>query len=178
MSNERLHAMAQHKNQRQAFHALIPTIIKNDRWYGFYLARRRPPTRRAYHPAQILKRSRFTPGGIIFLLLGLSSLFPGSALSATPPSSGDEVRVIVKGVAVPYSVFGIIKRLEQIPGVATVNFDMRHGLADIKLLPGAHISDEQLRAAIKNASYTPGDIHWVTPENDPARTPKKAQPPQ
>jgi copper chaperone CopZ len=103
-------------------------------------------------------------GAFMVILLGLSSLSASPADSATPPAQGDEVRVIVKGVAVPYSVFGIIKHLEQIPGVAKVDFDMRHGLADIKLIPGAHITEDQLRAAIKNASYTPGDIHWVTPK--------------
>lgn len=135
MSDERHHAMARSKNQRQVFHALI------------------------------------------FVLLGLSLLFPRPALSATPSSSGDEAQVIVKGVAVPYSVFGIIKRLEQIPGVANVSFDMRHGLADIKLNPGAHVTDDQLREAIKNASYTPGDIHWVTRENKLVKAPQAAQSP-
>ena len=109
-------------------------------------------------------------GVFMVTLLGLSSLSTIPAVSATPPAQSDEVQVIVKGVAVPYSVFGIVKRLEQIPGVAKVNFDMRHGLADIKLIPGAHITDEQLRAAIKNASYTPGDIHWVTPTSNLATT--------
>ena len=111
-------------------------------------------------------------------LLGLSSLSATPAVSAAPPPQSDEVQVIVKGVAVPYSVFGIVKRLEQIPGVAKVNFDMRHGLADIKLVPGAHITDEQLRAAIKNASYTPGDIHWVMPTSNLATAPKSVPPPQ
>jgi copper chaperone CopZ len=115
---------------------------------------------------------------VTLILLSLIFLLTHPAISATPPSNGDEVRVIVKGVAVPYSVFGIIKRLEQIPGVAKVDFDMRHGLADIKLKPGAHITDEQLRAAIKNASYTPGDIQWIIPENDPAKIPRDVQPGQ
>jgi copper chaperone CopZ len=123
--------------------------------------------------AELKKLYRALQAAILFF--GLSLFFSGSLLSAAPRSSGDEVQVIVKGVAVPYSVFGVISRLEQIPGVANVSFDMRHGLADIKFKPGAHVTDEQLREAIKNASYTPGDIHWITPEKDPAKAPETGQ---
>ena len=116
---------------------------------------------------------RTFPATLAALLLAptlASQVRADPALSSTPPPNGDEVQIIVKGVAVPYSVFGLIKRLEQIPGVITVDFKMRSGLADIKLKPGAHLSDEQLRAVIKNASYTPGDIHWISQGNDGAKS--------
>ena len=132
---------------------------------------------RAHVAARCLyRRPAFAMLAVILACLYSSLAAPARA--APPPAQSDEVQVIVKGVAVPYSVFGIVKRLEQIPGVAKVDFDMRHGLADIKLIPGAHITDEELRAAVKNASYTPGDIHWVTPKGSATTAPKGASLPQ
>ena len=132
---------------------------------------------RAHVTAQLIYRQPAL-ATLSVILVGLYSVLANPALSTPPPVQGDEVQVIVKGVAVPYSVFGIVKRLEQIPGVAKVDFDMRHGLADIKLIPGAHITDEELRAAIKNASYTPGDIHRVTPKGSVTTAPEGAPSPQ
>ena len=79
------------------------------------------------------------------------------------PAIGAEVLLVVKGVATPFSEFGLIHHLSQIPGVRTVHFDLLHGLADVKLKPGATISDEDFRRAIRGASYTPGPIRWVDP---------------
>ena len=128
--------------------------------------------------AHVAARRLYRRPAFAMLAVILVSLCSSLAGAAPPPAQGDEVQVIVKGVAVPYSVFGIVKRLEQIPGVAKVDFDMRHGLADIKLIPGAHITDEELRAAIKNASYTPGDIHRVTPKGSATMAPEGAPSPQ
>lgn len=91
------------------------------------------------------------------------------ALGATPAPAGREALVTVKGVTYPFATFGIIKRLEQMPGVEHVTFDLKDGLADVKLKPGAEITDEQLRAAVKNASYTPGDIKWLPDPSHPAQ---------
>ena len=69
-----------------------------------------------------------------------------------------EILMIVKGVAVPFSVFGLIKRLEEIPGVENVQFDLNQGLAHIKIHPGVQVTNDQLRQAVVDASYTPGNI--------------------
>lgn len=84
------------------------------------------------------------------------------AIGANPieTTSEREVLVIVKGVATPFSVFGLIQRLKQIPEVKSVTFDLSQGLADVRFKPGAVVSDEELRRAIRNASYTPGRIRW------------------
>lgn len=71
----------------------------------------------------------------------------------------------MNGVAVPFSVFGIIKRLKEIPGVEHVSFNLSQGLADIRVKPGAQISDDQIRQAVVDASYTPGDIRWMPAQN-------------
>ena len=77
-----------------------------------------------------------------------------------------EALVIVKGVATPFSVFGLLRRFNQIPGVESAAFDLSQGLADVKFKPGATVSDDEIRQAVRNASYTPGSIHWK--QADPA----------
>lgn len=85
------------------------------------------------------------------------------------PMSSHEAIAVVKGVAVPFSVFGIIKRLEQIPGVEQVSFNLSQGLADIHVKPEARVTDDQIRQAIVDASYTPGDIRWIPSQESAGR---------
>ena len=105
---------------------------------------------------------RFAPDRALRRGLVVALLSATPAWAAGPPDqgSGREALVIVKGVATPFSVFGLLKRFNQIPGVARASFDLSTGLADVRLRPGAEVTDAQLRDAIIDASYTPGDIRW------------------
>ena len=91
----------------------------------------------------------------IGLLLALAC-----SLATQAAEPGGEALVTVMGVVSPGSSFGLLKHLTGIKGVAEVHFDLLHGLADVRLQPGAVVTDEQLRAAVRSASYTPGDMHW------------------
>ena len=95
----------------------------------------------------------------IIYLNAVSVMLSPSAFGGSPPQPPNaEVQVIVKGVATPFSVFGLLRRLGQIPGVAHVSFDLSQGLADVLLQPGATVTDHQVREAVRDASYTPGPI--------------------
>ena len=83
-----------------------------------------------------------------------------SAKPALPPGYG-EVKVVVLGVTAPFFTFGIVKRLEQIPGVEHASFNLLRGTADVVLKPGANVSDDDLRRAVRNASYSTGSIQCV-----------------
>lgn len=83
------------------------------------------------------------------------------AKPALPPGYG-EVQVTVLGVTAPFFTFGIVKRLEQIPGVEHASFNLKRGIADVILKPGAAVTDDDLRKAARNASYNFGEIHWIT----------------
>ena len=85
---------------------------------------------------------------------------PSARPADLPPGYG-EVQVIVLGVTAPFFVFGIVKRFEQIPGVEHASFNLLHGIADIILKPGASVTDDDLRRAVRNASYSIGPIHWI-----------------
>lgn len=97
---------------------------------------------------------------------------PPAAKPALPPGYG-EVQVTVLGVTAPFTKFGILKRLGQVPGVEHVSFNMLHGIADVWIKPGAVITDEDLRHAVRNASYTAGAIKWLAKPGPtkPAATP-------
>ncbi|MDA8249821.1 MAG: hypothetical protein M0Z28_11670 [Rhodospirillales bacterium] len=91
----------------------------------------------------------------------LALTWAGGAAAAEP---GGEALMTVMGVVAPGATFGLLKHLGGIPGVEQVHFDLLHGMATVRLLPGATVSDEQLRAAVRGASYTPGEIRWKPPQ--------------
>ncbi len=93
-------------------------------------------------------------------LMALAALF---LAAAAPAPDGGELRIVVMGVVAPSSTFGLNKHLLGIPGVRDVHFDLLHGIAAMHIAPGAVISDEQLRAAVRSASYTPGEIRRIPP---------------
>ncbi len=72
----------------------------------------------------------------------------------------NQVAVQVKGVAIPFTAFGIIHRLETVPGVTKVDFSLTSGLAILTLSPQAKLTDTALLDAVRDASYTPGQIFW------------------
>jgi copper chaperone CopZ len=88
---------------------------------------------------------------------------PAAAQAAASPAGAPagEVQVTVLGVTAPFFTFGIVKRLEQIPGVQHASFNLLHGRADVQLKPGAVVTDDELRQAVRSASYSIGGIHWI-----------------
>ena len=95
----------------------------------------------------------------------LASATIGAAAAAEP---GGEALVTVKGVVAPGASFGLLKHLGGIPGVEDVQFDLLHGQARVRIKRGAVVTDEQLRDAVRSASYTPGPIRWKPAEAAPA----------
>lgn len=84
----------------------------------------------------------------------------GSALGANSQIDAcDQLQMVVWGIIAPGSTFGLIKNLEAVPGVDRVTFDLRHALATIEIRHGVTVTDSQLRAAVKSASYTPREIN-------------------
>ncbi len=79
---------------------------------------------------------------------------------ALPPGYG-EVQVVVLGVTAPFFTFGLVKRFEQIPGVEHASFNLKRGTADVIVKPGATVTDDDLRHAVRNASFSIGSIHWI-----------------
>ncbi len=78
----------------------------------------------------------------------------------------ERVSVIVEGVAIPFTVFGIIHRLGQIRCASNVRFSLTTGEAVFDIPAGCGLANEEIRAAVRDASYTPGPISR-TIETDP-----------
>ena len=83
----------------------------------------------------------------------------------------NEVQMTVWGVITPGSTFGLIKNFESIPGVDGASFDLRHAIATVRFQPGANVTDDQLRAAVRSASYTSREIHRVSECAEPVARP-------
>ncbi len=108
--------------------------------------------------------------------LGVSSTLRtnSKAPHVSAPLRAEQVNVEVRGVAIPFTAFGIIHRLETVPGVAKVQFDLTSGRAVLTLAPNAKITDRILLDAVRDASYTPGRITWGRPNAVIADTPHGA----
>ncbi len=96
-------------------------------------------------------------GGLVVLLAVAAS---AAAQSNGVVTKDRQALVTVKGVANPFSSFGIVKRLRQVPGVKDVTFDLYTGQAIVTLEPKADIGEAELKEAVRNASYTAGKIQW------------------
>ena len=106
----------------------------------------------------IPRRGRSTVPWMLAMLA--ACLAAASARGADVPMTAPcgVAMVTVWGVIAPVATFGLIKNLEAIPGVAEASFDLRHALATVRIKPGATVTDDQLRAAVRSASYTPREI--------------------
>jgi mercuric ion binding protein len=83
---------------------------------------------------------------------------PAQAADVQGAPACNVAMVTVWGVIAPVSTFGLLKNLEAIPGVANASFNLRHALATVLIQPGATVTDDQFRAAVRKASYTPREI--------------------
>jgi hypothetical protein len=90
-----------------------------------------------------------------------AAALPGTRL----PAFAGDVEVQVLGVAIPFTSFGVVHRLQTVPGVVNVQFNLKQGEAILRLKPGAYVTDEILRNAVRNASYTPGEIAWASTQD-------------
>lgn len=88
----------------------------------------------------------------------------GPALGASSQTTAacSTALVTVWGVIAPSSTFGLIKNLTGVPGVDKVSFDLRHALATVQIRPGTTVTDDQLRATVRSASYTPREIRRLS----------------
>ncbi len=107
---------------------------------------------------RLARRPALAALGVALILLAAAET--GAAQSVGSVGRERQASITVKGVANPFSSFGIVKRLRQVPGIKNVTFDLYTGQAIVTLDPAADISETQLREAVHNASYTAGKIQW------------------
>lgn len=82
-------------------------------------------------------------------------LATGVAFANAP---GPHVYVEIKGMACPFCVQGVEKHLKKLDGVEGVSTSLEKGETIMHLKPGASVSEEQVRAAVKDAGFSAGKI--------------------
>lgn len=103
-----------------------------------------------------LARGMFILGVALIASSGLSAS-PALAASDVEPEATNRVVVTVQGVGCPFCVFGIEKWLGKIDGVQDVQMDLETGRVTLTLEPGASVTEDQLRRAVEQAGFTPGE---------------------
>jgi len=96
---------------------------------------------------------------VLSLVLGLSWSVLGLGVPAAA-AQDTSVRYVVsvEGLACPFCVFGLERELKGIEGVAEVAVSLGDSRANVNVRPGAVVQPEALRAAIREAGFTPGAI--------------------
>ena len=80
-------------------------------------------------------------------------------LAGTTQAAEDKtVDIAVQGMSCPFCVYNVEKKLNALDGVSSARVDLAQGRARVVMQPGNGPSDEQLRQAITDAGFTPGDI--------------------
>lgn len=86
-----------------------------------------------------------------------------AVLLATPPASAqvETMSVSVKGLACPFCVYGVERKLGELPEVARVETDLKKGLATLSLEEGRWPSIPSVEKAVRKVGFTPGPISLV-----------------
>ena len=97
------------------------------------------------------------------LILMVSILFPNGAASIKAAEAEKElfknnVLVNIDGLACPFCAFGVEKHLKKVAGVKTVQVNLGEGTANLTLNPGAEVTGEQIRQAVKKAGFQASEI--------------------
>lgn len=92
---------------------------------------------------------------LLILLAGTST-----SLASEEKAPAWEAVVQVKGLACPFCVYGLEKRLKKLPGVQKVHVELGKSEADIAFAPGSAVTDAEIQKAVRDAGFTPGAIRW------------------
>ena len=80
---------------------------------------------------------------------------------AVAPAEGqiESATVMVEGLACPFCVFGIEKRLKKVEGVGGVDVDIKSGEVSLRASEGESIAVVEIPGAVEKAGFTAGAIH-------------------
>ncbi len=85
---------------------------------------------------------------IILFLIGIS----------TSLAQSKEVKVRVDGLSCPFCAYGLEKKLNDLDGVDSIFIDFEEGLVVMQVTDSENISEEEIRAKIEEAGFTPREI--------------------
>lgn len=99
---------------------------------------------------------------LTMLLTALSLIAParGSAHAAekTPARA---VVVEIEGLACPFCVYGLERQFNRLEGVERAEVDLGEGKAELKLKPGATVTEAAIREAVRKAGFKASEIRGI-----------------
>ncbi len=91
----------------------------------------------------------------LLFITGLLLAAPIASVSAQEAHASPPTATIrVDGLSCPFCVYGLEKHLNQLPGVAGVDIDMKSGKAIVRLKANAQVNNAALKEAVKKAGFT------------------------
>ena len=94
----------------------------------------------------------------ILTMITAAALVGGILAVAEPALAAvDHYEVQVDGLACPFCVYGLEKKLKKLPGVANVQIELNTGWASFDVSSGV-LLPEPVQDAVRNAGFTPRDI--------------------
>ena len=92
-------------------------------------------------------------------VMTLTLLFSSAVLADT------HYHIEVDGIACPFCLYGIEKKLRKLDGVTEIQSDLEEGRIFIKVADGATLSEDRVREAVKSAGFTLRSFEEIEPEN-------------
>lgn len=86
--------------------------------------------------------------------------FSLSLLLALPAQAATVIELPVDGLACNFCVYGLVKKLNALPGVASADVSLQQRRARVVMEEGAKLSAEQLTSAVRDAGFTPGEPEY------------------
>lgn len=98
-----------------------------------------------------------------FVSLAIAEPKPGKKMKSETTdtkksATGPSVSITVKGLACPFCVHGLEKKLKKVKGVHGVSIDLKSGISKVTYAKGSSPDLAALRTAIKKAGFTPGEV--------------------
>lgn len=101
--------------------------------------------------------------------VGLTGLVAGES----PPEDqtpGSRMRVRIDGLACPFCVYGVEKKLKALPGVQKVQVHLKDGVAILTMKPGERPDPGGIRKAVEKAGFKASEIQDLARPSAPAET--------
>ncbi|MBI4395789.1 MAG: heavy-metal-associated domain-containing protein [Elusimicrobia bacterium] len=107
-------------------------------------------------------RKGFALMAVLMIFFSTSSFL--AAEQDIPPVASTEgrltgrVQMRIEGMACPFCAYGVEKHLKKVRGVEEAKVNLGEGTAAVTLKPGAEVTAEQVRQAVRKAGFKASEI--------------------
>lgn len=100
---------------------------------------------------------------LTILLAALSLVAPARLMSANAAEKTPARTIVVEieGLACPFCVYGLERQFNRLEGVERAKVDLGQGKAELKLKPGATVTEAAIREAVRKAGFKASEIRGI-----------------